>query len=78
MLELVEGGDLLDHIMKTSGLCDPSFSILILHVLIQPLAEIDARDITYQMCNALAVRLTSLMRITPALTSICSISTPEE
>lgn len=25
VLELVEGGDLLDHIMKTAGLCKPSF-----------------------------------------------------
>ena len=39
MLELVEGGDLLEHILKTET----------------GLEEMNARDITYQMCDALSV-----------------------
>ncbi len=39
MLELVEGGDLLEHILKTE----------------RGLEEMNARDITYQMCDALSV-----------------------
>ncbi|KAH9485365.1 Serine/threonine-protein kinase cds1 [Psilocybe cubensis] len=37
VLEHVEGGDLLEHILKNGGL-----------------AEVDARDITYQICDAMA------------------------
>ncbi|KAF8161058.1 kinase-like domain-containing protein [Crassisporium funariophilum] len=37
VLELVEGGDLLEYILKNNGLC-----------------EVDAKHITYQMCDALA------------------------
>ncbi|KAF9566802.1 Pkinase-domain-containing protein [Agrocybe pediades] len=37
VLELVEGGDLLEHILKTGGL-----------------SEVNARDITYQLCDAMA------------------------
>ncbi|KDR75942.1 hypothetical protein GALMADRAFT_68135 [Galerina marginata CBS 339.88] len=37
VLELVDGGDLLEHILKNGGL-----------------PEVNARDITYQMCDALA------------------------
>ncbi|KIM40164.1 hypothetical protein M413DRAFT_413516 [Hebeloma cylindrosporum] len=37
VLELIEGGDLLEHILKSGGLC-----------------EVDACDITYQICDALA------------------------
>jgi serine/threonine protein kinase len=79
VLELVEGGDLLDHIMKTGGLCNHHlYDSYLTRSNPTFLAEIDARDITYQMCNALAVRRTSLTRTTATLTSACSISTLEE
>lgn len=39
VLELVEGGDLLEHILKSET----------------GLEELNARDITYQMCDALSV-----------------------
>ncbi|KAF9531599.1 kinase-like domain-containing protein [Crepidotus variabilis] len=37
VLELIEGGDLLEHILKNEGL-----------------SEVDSRDITYQICHAMA------------------------
>ncbi|KAJ3514639.1 hypothetical protein NLJ89_g2260 [Agrocybe chaxingu] len=37
VLELVEGGDLLEYILSNNGLC-----------------EVDSRDITYQICDALS------------------------
>ncbi len=58
VLELVEGGDLLEYIVKSDGLCT-------CHIISRRgdtfdfvfIAEVDARDITYQMCTALAVRI---------------------
>jgi len=57
VLELVEGGDLLEYILKHNGVraCLPRF------VRCSPakhfnIAEVDAKHIAYQICDALAVR----------------------
>ena len=58
MLELVEGGDLLEYILKNGGLgaylCVRGF--IYTHLCSIGVDEPDARDISYQICDALAVR----------------------
>jgi hypothetical protein len=60
VLELVEGGDLLDYILARNGIGTcwfffflPSLSVDIL----RQVEELPAKHITFQICDALAVNL---------------------